>query len=210
MNSQIKHGTDIDMNPVEQKNCQQRSQKGSGVITDAFKAECASPVRLRDRRGDQRIARRRARACAEAVQQSAAEHCRPGGSKAHKGFASGCEKITNERHGLMPLKPIRESPSKALHDVLRGLGKAVDQTDDAAACLECLREKHRQNRIKHFRRNIGEQTGTREKERVPRKADKVTLKCRAAHRASASREREARSAKCADDDDHAAAARARP
>jgi hypothetical protein len=39
--------------------------------------------------------------------------------------------------------------------------------DDAAAGFERLREKDRQNRIEHLRRNIGEQAGTSEKERVP-------------------------------------------
>ena len=55
------------------------------------------------------------------------------------------------------------------------LGKAVHQPDDAAAGLQRLRQEHRQDRVKHLGRDIGEQAREREKVGVPRKAGEISL-----------------------------------
>ena|SRR5215216_7126571 len=48
-------------------------------------------------------------------------------------------------------QPIRQPARSALDDILGGLGDAVDQADDTAARVQCLGQKNRQERIKHFR-----------------------------------------------------------
>jgi len=65
------------------------------------------------------------------------------------------------------LQLVRERSGKSLHDVLRRLCKAVHQTDDAAVGVENLREKDRQNRIKHLGGDIGKETRECEEERAP-------------------------------------------
>jgi hypothetical protein len=73
------------------------------------------------------------------------------------------------------LQLVRECAGKTLHDVLRCLREAVHEPDDAAGCFQRLRQKDRQDRIKHLRRNIGEQARGREEERVSGKPGKVAL-----------------------------------
>jgi hypothetical protein len=55
------------------------------------------------------------------------------------------------------------------------LREAVDEPDDAAACLQRLCQKDRQDRVKHLGRDVGEQARGGEQEGVPRKAGKVAL-----------------------------------
>jgi len=45
---------------------------------------------------------------------------------------------------IFALQLVRQGAGKALHDILRGLSKAVHHTNDAAACFQRLRQKDRQ------------------------------------------------------------------
>ena len=158
---------DAEVERVKQQHSQQRPEKGAGVVADAFKPEGAAAVRFRDRSGNQRIARRRARAGAQPVQESRAEHDLPDRGKPHQRLGNGRQEISGERDGFALLQLVRQGAGKTLHDVLRGLGKAVHQADDAAGRSERLRQEHRQDRIKHLGRDVGEQAGEGEEKRVP-------------------------------------------
>ena len=50
-------------------------------------------------------------------------------------------KITHERYGLSPLQFVRKRSGKALHDVLRGLGKVIHHPDVLPLALSvCVRK----------------------------------------------------------------------
>ena len=72
-------------------------------------------------------------------------------ASAHQRLGDRRQGIARQRDGLSPLQLVRQGAGKALHDVLRGLGEAIHQADDAAACLQRLRQKNRQDRIEHLR-----------------------------------------------------------
>src|SRR5262249_20661762 len=61
------------------------------------------------------------------------------------------------------------------HNVLRRLGETLYQPNDTAARFQCLRQKHRQHRIEHFRRGISKETRRGEQERIPREPGEVSF-----------------------------------
>jgi len=73
------------------------------------------------------------------------------------------------------LQPVGEPSREALHDVLGGLSRAVHQADDAAAGVQRLRQKYRQDRIQHLRRDVGEQARERQEQRVSRQPAETGL-----------------------------------
>lgn len=91
----------------------------------------------------------------------------------HQRFYDGCQNITGQRDRLSPLQPIRKPTRKALHDILCNLGYPFYEADDAAARLQRLRHKNRQDGIEHLRRDVGEEAGKREQERVTREPGEI-------------------------------------
>ena len=164
---EIEDRADVEVKRVEQQQSDERTEKGAGVVADAFKPEGAAAMRFRDRSGNQRIARRRTGAGAQPVQEPRAEHDLPDRGEPHQRLADGGEKISGERDWFPPLQPVGQGAGQTLDDVLRRLGKAVDQADDAAGRPERLRQEHRQHRIEHLGRNVGEQAGESEEKRRP-------------------------------------------
>jgi len=66
-----------------------------------------------DRRGNERVTRRRAGARTEAIQKSGAEHHRPDRDKPHDRLANSCEEISHERDRYSPLQFVRQGAGKA-------------------------------------------------------------------------------------------------
>jgi len=99
----------------------------------------------------------------------------PGGGKPHQRLGDRRQEIAGQCDGFPLLQLVRQGAGKALHDILRGLSKAVHHTNDAAACFQRLRQKDRQDRVEHFGGDIRKQTGEGEKKRIPRKPGKVSL-----------------------------------
>ncbi len=60
-----------------------------------------------------------------------------------------------------------------MHDVLDGHGHPFDDANHAAVGAERFSQEHRQDRIQHFSRNVGERTREREQEGVAREAGEV-------------------------------------
>ena len=63
------------------------------------------------------------------------------------------------------------------HNFLANSRTSLNQADDAAACMQRLREKDRQNRIKHLRRDIGKQAGECQKNGIPMNSSEVARSC---------------------------------
>ena len=163
------------MQRVEEEDGEQRPEERARIVAKALKPEGSASVFLIHRRRDERIARRGAGAGAKPVQQPCAEHALPDRGKPHQRLGDRRQEIAGQRDGFSLLQLVRQRAGKALHDILRGLSKAVHQANDAAACFQRLRQKDRQDRVEHLRGDVSEQAGEGEKERVPRKPGKVSL-----------------------------------
>ncbi len=98
----------------------------------------------------------------------APKYRRPHRGCAHQWLADRGHEVAEERDRLSLLQLIRQSAGKALDNVLRGLSEIFHKADDAAGRVQRLRQKDRQNRIEHFRRNVSEQAGKGQKKCVSR------------------------------------------
>ena len=138
-------------------------------------------MRLVRRGRDERVARSGAGSGPEPVEEPSAQHALPGGRSSHQRLGDRRHDVAGERDRLALAQAVRQPAGKALHDVLRRLGDAVDEADGASARVQCLRQKDRQDRVEHLRRNVGEQAGAGEQERIAREAGKVPLSLRLSH-----------------------------
>ena len=89
----------------------------------------------------------------------------------NSGWGAGND-VPGEGNRFSSSQRVGEPAGKPLHDVLGRFGDALHQADDAAAGVERLCEKHRQDRIEQFRRDVGEETGEREIRRASRQSGK--------------------------------------
>src|SRR5262249_34551259 len=99
-------------------------------------------------------------------------------------FGDGGEKVTEQRNRLSALQLVRQRPGKSLHDILQRLGETVDQADDAAGRMQGLREEHRQHRVEHLGRDVGEQAREGEQKGRPREAAEIALQEAVGHQSS--------------------------
>jgi len=163
---------EIDVEEIEQRRSEQRPDDGAEVVAESLKSEGGAATRLLDRARDERIARRRADPGAGAIHEPSDEDLRPDGGKADERFGERRQRVAHERDGLIAAQPVRRPPGRALHDVLRRLGDAFDNADDARRTPELPRDEKREHRIEHLGRDVGEEAGEREQDDRPRKADR--------------------------------------
>ena len=90
----------------EQEEREQRTQKCTRVVAGPFEAESSAPVGLVHRGGDERIARRGARAGAEPIEEAPAEHALPNGRDTHERLAERGQQIPEQRDGFTSLQPV--------------------------------------------------------------------------------------------------------
>jgi hypothetical protein len=86
----------------------------------------------------------------------------PDRGNTHERLGDRRQEIAGQRHGFSLLQPVREGAGEALHDVLCGLGKAIHEAHDAPAGVKRLRQKDRQDRVKHLGGDVGKEARKRE------------------------------------------------
>ncbi len=162
----------------EDKKCYERAQYGARVVGRCMKPERASP-RFGDRRvGEQRITSGAADALAHPVGDANRQHLRRAvrgrGKRAHdRGKEiSGHDERFSGRDFVRP-------PSTQQLEQRRGrLSRPLDRADEAGVGAQHSCQKHRQQRIDHLRRDVGEEAHRAQPDDVASELRTWLLHCR--------------------------------
>ena len=120
------------MERVEQQQSDERAEKSAGVVARPFEPEGAAAVRFL------RPKRRSAHRAAPSAQPAPSRSRSRAPNTTCQTVASPISGLRwrrgniREGDGFPPLQPVGQGAGQTLDDVLRRLGKAVDQADDAA------------------------------------------------------------------------------
>jgi hypothetical protein len=125
------------------------------MIAAAVRPTAALVLRARVR--DQGVARRGADALAQAIREPDAKHRSPHRREVQERLAGGGEAVTEDRQPLAPAEPVAEPAAEEPRAAGGCFGKPLDQADHRRPHAQVELEKQRQQRVRHFAADVGEQ-----------------------------------------------------
>jgi hypothetical protein len=144
----------------------ERSHYGAGIVSSRVKSERAPANGWIDGFGDQCIAWRRAYSLANAIGDPNSQHLCRGMRRCREWSYHRCDHVAGEHQPLARLNAVRPPAARQLQQRRNRFRSALDDAYEARARAKHRSEKYRQQRIHHFRRDIGEEAHRTERQYV--------------------------------------------
>jgi hypothetical protein len=142
---------------LEQQERRQRPDDGAGGVHRAVQTERQTPVLVAHVGREQGVARRRAHALADAVEDAPAQGDRPNEGQRQDEFAQRRQPVASE-HERAPPPGLVGEPAKRIPGEARGrFGRAFDQAENRRRGAQHLGHEAREHRIDHLRAEVGDE-----------------------------------------------------